>query len=155
MAEHPIEGLMHAAFNNIKAMVDVNAIVGDPVQTPDGSVILPISRVAFGFAAGGSDFRLDERYDRPASERGEARTVPAAYAYGSKPFGGGSGGGVYITPIAFLVVGRRGIQVVSLDNQTHLLEKIIDAAPNVLDQISSMFKKQESTTAEDIIISDR
>lgn len=155
MAEHPIEGLMHAAFNNIKAMVDVNAIVGDPVQTPDGSVILPISRVAFGFAAGGSDFRLDERYDRPSSERGEARTVPAAYAYGSKPFGGGSGGGVYITPIAFLVVGRRGIQVVSLDNQTHLLEKIIDAAPNVLDQISSMFKKQESTTAEDIIISDR
>ncbi|MCM3289723.1 MULTISPECIES: GerW family sporulation protein [Paenibacillus] len=158
MAEHPIEGLMHAAFNNIKAMVDVNAIVGDPVQTPDGSVILPISRVAFGFAAGGSDFRLDERHDRhdrPASERGEARTVPAAYAYGSKPFGGGSGGGVYITPIAFLVVGRRGIDVVSLDNQTHLLEKIIDAAPNVLDQISSMFKKQESTTAEDIIISDR
>lgn len=156
MAEHPIEGLMHAAFNNIKAMVDVNAIVGDPVQTPDGSVILPISRVAFGFAAGGSDFRVDDKHDRLSSDRGEGHTVPAAHTYGTKPFGGGSGGGVYITPIAFLVVGKQGIHVVSLDNQTHLLEKIIDAAPNVLDRINSMFKKQErATTAEDIIISDR
>lgn len=152
MAEHPIEGLMHAAFNNIKAMVDVNAIVGDPVQTPDGSVILPISRVAFGFAAGGSDFRVDdERRDRLTADRHEMNT---AYAHGSKPFGGGSGGGVYITPIAFLVVGKQGIHVVSLDNQTHLLEKIIDAVPNVCDRINSMFKKQErSTTAEDIILS--
>lgn len=151
MAEHPIEGLMHAAFNNIKAMVDVNAIVGDPVQTPDGSVILPISRVAFGFAAGGSDFRVDERHDRLTADRHETHT---AAAHGSKPFGGGSGGGVYITPIAFLVVGKQGIHVVSLDNQTHLLEKIIDAAPNVLDRINSMFKKQErSTAAEDIILS--
>lgn len=151
MAEHPIEGLMHAALNNIKAMVDVNAIVGDPVQTPDGSVILPISRVAFGFAAGGSDFQVEEKHSRMVTaERGE---VHAASVHGSKPFGGGSGGGVYITPIAFLVVGKQGIHVVSLDNQTHLLEKLIDAAPHVIDRIQSMFTKQEhAPTAEEIIL---
>ncbi|WP_430109033.1 GerW family sporulation protein [Paenibacillus sp. B1-33] len=150
MAEHPIEGLMQAVFNNIKAMVDTNAIVGDPVQTPDGSVILPISRVALGFAAGGSDIRVEERHDRLTTDHHEPH---ASSVYGSKPFGGGSGGGVYITPIAFLVVGKQGIHVVSLDNQTHLLEKIIDAVPNVCDRINSMFKKQErSTTAEDIIL---
>ena len=53
---HPIEGLMSTAMGKIKEMVDVNTIVGTPVESPDGSVIIPISRVAFGFAAGGSDF---------------------------------------------------------------------------------------------------
>lgn len=59
MAEHPIQGLMQTAMENIKGMVDVNTIVGDPVNTPDGSVILPISKVAFGFAAGGSDYNIE------------------------------------------------------------------------------------------------
>ncbi|WP_042229077.1 GerW family sporulation protein [Paenibacillus popilliae] len=132
MAEHPVEGLMQAAFANIRAMVDVNAIVGDPVQTPDGSVILPISRVAFGFAAGGSDFRVDSR--RSGGNGHEERNSSHAL-----PFGGGSGGGVCLTPIAFLVVGTQGINVVSLDNQTHLIERIIDVTPSVLDRIEAMF----------------
>ncbi|MBN3527676.1 GerW family sporulation protein [Paenibacillus apiarius] len=150
MAEHPIEGLMHAAFENIKAMVDVNAIVGDPVQTPDGSVILPISRVALGFAAGGSDFRIEEK-ELQRRESGAQHHPPAA-----KPFGGGSGGGVCITPIAFLVVGPQGINVVSLDNQTHLLEKIIDVTPKVLDRIEAMIRRSPSQSkpvpGEDIIL---
>ena len=56
MAEHPIEGLMSSAMENIKEMVDVNTIVGDPVETSNGDVIIPISRVSFGFAAGGGEF---------------------------------------------------------------------------------------------------
>ena len=56
LSQHPINGLMQTAMENIKDMVDVNTIVGEPVQTPDGSVILPISKVGFGFAAGGSEF---------------------------------------------------------------------------------------------------
>lgn len=135
MAEHPIEGLMRAALENIKAMVDVNAIVGDPVQTPDASVIIPISRVGIGFAAGGSDFKVQER-----QQHGDHGNHGA-----TKPFGGGSGGGVYINPIAFLIVGKQGVQVVSVDNNTHLLEKLIDAAPQVVDRIQSMFS-QSSTT---------
>lgn len=136
MADHPIQGLMQTAMENIKDMVDVNTIVGEPVETPDGSVILPISRVGFGFAAGGSDFNIDDGHDKEgtsSSEHGKAR-----------PFGGGSGGGVSINPIAFLVVGKPGVHIVPLDNQTHLVEKIIDSVPGVIDRIQSMFPNQQA-----------
>ena len=63
MSEHPIQGLMKVAMENIKEMVDVNTIVGDPVETPDGSVIMPISKVGFGFAAGGSEFVTDSEIE--------------------------------------------------------------------------------------------
>ncbi|MEI2398045.1 MULTISPECIES: GerW family sporulation protein [Paenibacillus] len=131
MSDHPIQGLMQTAMENIKGMVDVNTIVGDPVETPDGSIILPISKVAFGFAAGGSDFRVED--DAPGVN-GSGTGVKML------PFGGGSGGGVSIRPIAFLVVGRDGVHIVPLDNQTHLFEKIIDATPNLIDKIQNMFQ---------------
>ncbi|MCP3772505.1 GerW family sporulation protein [Paenibacillus sp. MZ04-78.2] len=134
MSEHPIQGLMKTAMENIKEMVDVNTIVGDPVETPDGSVIMPISKVGFGFAAGGSEFVTDE-----ATSAGINRNDPHN-ANVALPFGGGSGGGVSITPIAFLVVGKHGVRVVPLDNQTHLLERLIDSAPHVVDRIQTMIK---------------
>ncbi|WP_088833470.1 GerW family sporulation protein [Paenibacillus tyrfis] len=134
MSTHPIEGLMKVAMENIKEMVDVNTIVGDPVETPDGSVIMPISKVGFGFAAGGSEFVSDE-----SSVAGISRN-DAHNANVVLPFGGGSGGGVSITPIAFLVVGKHGVKVVPLDNQTHLLERLIDSAPHVVDRIQTMIK---------------
>ncbi|MBJ9988451.1 GerW family sporulation protein [Paenibacillus cellulositrophicus] len=139
MAEHPIQGLMQTAMENIKGMVDVNTIVGDPVETPDGSVILPISKVGFGFAAGGSDFNADDI----------SKSVSAAPGHESKslPFGGGSGGGVSIRPIAFLVVGKAGVNIVPLDNQTHLFEKLIDSAPSMVDKITSMFQTNTQTGA--------
>jgi sporulation protein YtfJ len=59
MSDHPIQGLMKEAMENLKEMVDVNTIIGDPVETPDGSVILTVSKVGFGFAAGGSEFVMD------------------------------------------------------------------------------------------------
>lgn len=138
MAEHPIQGLMQTAMENIKEMVDVNTIVGEPVQTPDGSVILPISRVGFGFAAGGSDFCVENDHDyekSSSSSSGDHAKI--------RPFGGGSGGGVSINPIAFLVVGTQGVHIVPLDNQTHLAEKMIDALPNVIDRIQSMIPSRK------------
>ncbi len=136
MAEHPIQGLMQTAMENIKEMVDVNTIVGDAVETPDGSVILPISKVGFGFAAGGSEFVIDKD-DDAVHRNGSTDKSRASVAL---PFGGGSGGGVSITPIAFLVVSKEGTKVVPLDNQTHLLERVIDSAPQVVDKIQSMIK---------------
>lgn len=134
MTNHPIEGLMQTAMENIKEMVDVNTIVGDPVQTPDGSVIMPISKVGFGFVAGGSDIRME------GEDAHSGATDHSHHASVSLPFGGGSGGGVSITPIAFLVVGTQGVKIVPLDNQTHLMEKVIDSAPKVFDKIQSMMK---------------
>jgi sporulation protein YtfJ len=136
MSDHPIEGLMKVAMENIKEMVDVNTIVGDPVQTPDGSVIMPISKVGFGFAAGGSEFVTDSEIEI----EGPVSKTDSFNAKVALPFGGGSGGGVSITPIAFLVVGKQGVKVVPLDNQTHILERLIDSAPQVVDKIQSMLK---------------
>jgi sporulation protein YtfJ len=138
MTQHPINGLMQTAMENIKDMVDVNTIVGEPVQTPDGSVILPISKVGFGFAAGGSEFTGMEESARTSPKVNGQDGHNAAV---SLPFGGGSGGGVSITPIAFLVVGTQGVKVVPLDSQTHLLERLIDAAPQWVDKLKSVFQK--------------
>lgn len=138
MAEHPIQGLMKVAMENIKEMVDVNTIVGDPVETPDGSVIMPISKVGFGFAAGGSEFYGEVEENETGPNGSVHREADAATVM--LPFGGGSGGGVSITPIAFLVVSKQGVKVVPLDNQTHIYERLIDAAPQVVEKIQSMLK---------------
>ncbi|MFB9325278.1 GerW family sporulation protein [Paenibacillus aurantiacus] len=147
MNEHPIQGLMQTAMENIKEMVDVNTIVGDPVQTPDGSVIMPISKVGFGFVAGGSDIRLGNLADQ--TQTGSHATADAHNSLVSMPFGGGSGGGVSITPIAFLVVGAQGVRVVPLDSQTHLVERVIESAPQVFEKLQGMFKKNGGNQMED------
>lgn len=130
MSDHPIQGLMTTAMENLKEMIDVNTIIGDPVETPDGSVILTVSKVGFGFAAGGSEFMLD---GQSGEEKGH-------------PFGGGSGGGVSITPIAFLIVNSQGVKMVHLDESTHLYEKILDLAPQAVDKIQQMFNKKDGGT---------
>jgi len=128
--DHPIQGLMKTAMENLKEMVDVNTIVGEPVETPDGSVILPISKVGFGFAAGGSEFHLET----------DARDILNQENGKEQPFGGGSGGGVSITPVAFLVVNNTGVQLLPLDSQTHIYERLIDLAPQVMEKIQQAFK---------------
>lgn len=124
MSDHPIQGLMTTAMENLKEMIDVNTIIGDPVETPDGSVILTVSKVGFGFAAGGSEFSLE------GSTSGDEK---------KSPFGGGSGGGVSITPVAFLIVNSNGVKMVHLDENTHLYERILDLAPQAVDKIQQMF----------------
>ncbi|PAD33899.1 sporulation protein YtfJ [Terribacillus saccharophilus] len=126
MADHPIQGLMKTAMENLKEMIDVNTIIGDPVETPDGSIILTVSRVGFGFAAGGSEF------DAASQGKSDQKELP---------FGGGSGGGVSITPIAFLIVGHKGVKMIHLDEQTHLYEKLIEAAPAAVEKIQEILKQ--------------
>lgn len=127
--EHPIHDLMKISMENIKDMVDVDTIVGQPMHTPAGSTIIPISKVKFGFASGGTD------------QKGKENT--------QVPFGGGSGGTVSITPIAFLVVTKDDeIKVLSLENTTHIYEKLIDFVPELMSKIKLMgpeFFKKKST----------
>ncbi|OEF98498.1 GerW family sporulation protein [Desulfuribacillus alkaliarsenatis] len=132
MSEHPIKSLMSTAMENIKGMIDVNAIVGDAVKAPDGSLIIPISKVGFGFAAGGTEFDI-----------GETDKI------GSYPFGGGSGGGVSISPVAFLVIRNGDIRLLSLDNNTHLLNRIIDLTPEVVEKIQKAINKDSNSTNQD------
>ncbi|MGG4442353.1 GerW family sporulation protein [Brevibacillus fortis] len=137
MADHPIQGLMRTAMENLKQMVDVNTIIGDPVETPDGSVILPISKVGFGFAAGGSEFQYDQHHNGHQHHQQHEHT--------GHPFGGGSGGGVSITPVAFLVVGKQGIRSIPLENTTHLYDRILDSVPQIVDKVQGMFTKTDES----------
>ncbi|WP_273832549.1 GerW family sporulation protein [Guptibacillus sedimenti] len=133
MSEHPIEGLMQTAMENLKDMIDVNTIIGDPVETPDGSVILTVSKVGFGFAAGGSEFMLKQQSNQQGQSKGE-------------PFGGGSGGGVSITPIAFLIVSAGDIKMIHLDNTTHLYERLLDLAPQAIEKVQSILQNMNQNS---------
>lgn len=133
MPEHPIEGLMKTAMESIKEMVDVNTIVGDPVETPDGSVIIPISRVACGFAAGGGEFESSGGgQNGQGQEQGQGSALP---------FGGGSGAGVSVQPVGFLVVGHGQTRLLPVDGNA-VVDRIIDVAPNLISQVQSMFRKE-------------
>jgi sporulation protein YtfJ len=142
MSNHPIEGLMTTAMENLKQMIDVNTIIGNPVETPDGSVILTVSKVGFGFAAGGSEFMLEGK------QNGSTNQSSNGHQNGEHPFGGGSGGGVSITPIAFLVVNASGVKLLHLDESTHFYEKILDFAPQVIEKIQHMLKKNKNEAGE-------
>lgn len=142
MGEHPIQSLMKTALISLQEMTKVNTIIGDPIETPDGHMILTVSRLGFGFAAGGSEFQA--RHHEADTGGDEEDTDPAEEQQqggGNLPFGGGSGGGVSITPIAFLIVGPNGIQTLHLDNKTHFYEKLIDLAPQTLEKIEQWMSK--------------
>ncbi len=120
MSEHPIQGLMGTAMQGLREMVDVNTIIGDPVTTPDGTVIIPVSKVAFGFGSGGSDFPSKTQKDL---------------------FGGGTGGGISIQPLAFLVVSGGDVKLLQMDGSTNTADKMVNLVPEVIDKISELFSK--------------
>lgn len=143
MGNHPIEALMKTAMESIQQIVDVNTIVGDPVETHDGSVIIPVSRVACGFAAGGSEFLPpEEGKDQSQGDQNQ----------GSKlPFGGGSGAGVSVQPVGFLVVGNGQIRLLPVDSNA-VIDRVIDTVPDLIDKVSGIFKKKSGQ--DDIVIVD-
>ncbi len=149
MAEqHPIEGLMTTAMESIKEMVDVNTIVGDAVQSPDGTVIIPISKVAFGFAAGGGEYSYmadDDENDKD-NERSKDSEENGGKS-GKFPFAGGSGAGVSINPVGFMVVGNGQIKLLPV-NMNSSVDKVLDLIPDLVCKIEDFFRKKDSTRRE-------
>jgi len=144
MAEHPIQGLMTTAMESIKDMVDVNTIVGDAVQAPDGTVIIPISRVAFGFAAGGGEYNAC----CPAEDKEEDEDNEEGSKKSSKfPFAGGSGAGVSINPVAFMVVGSGQIKLLPV-NMNSSLDKILDMVPELIEKGNETIRKKITVKKE-------
>lgn len=143
MAEHPIQGLMTTAMESIKDMVDVNTIVGDAVQAPDGTVIIPISKVAFGFAAGGGEYNSKCAANVSMDEDSEG----SDQSIGKFPFAGGSGAGVSINPVAFMVVGQGQIKLLPV-NMNSSLEKILDMIPNLIEKANESIKKKIKVAKE-------
>ena len=134
---NPIEGLLNVSMEKIKAMVDVNTIVGDPVTTADGTTVIPVSKVSFGFGAGGSEFAQDLK-DNPAAD--------------GKMFGGGAGSGVSINPIAFLVIGKDSVRILPITNNVSTADRIIDAVPDLLNKVNGFIKDLKSKDDNEVVI---
>lgn len=120
MADHPIEGMMDTTLEKIKQMVDVNSVVGDPITSPDGTVIVPVSKISYGFASGGSDL--------PAKNEKQL-------------FGGATGAGVTVSPVAFLTISEGSVKLLRVDAGNTSVDRIIELAPDMIDKITSLFKK--------------
>lgn len=113
-------------MESLKDMVDVNTVVGEPVETQDGAVIVPVSRVAFGFAAGGGEYNT-ALPPRVNDGNGGGNNFP---------FAGGSGAGVAVSPVGFLVVGHGNVKLLSVENSA--VDKLLDAAPQMMDKVQGM-----------------
>ena len=127
--EHPIGSLMDTTMEKIKEMIDVNTIIGEPITSPDGPLIIPVSKVSYGFAAGGSDL--------PTKKENK------------DCFGGGSGAGVTIQPVAFLTVYQGDVRLVSVDREEGTADKLVNMIPDVLKKVKGVFKKDKSESADD------
>lgn len=119
MSERPIEGMMNTTLEKIRQMVDVSTVVGDPIILPDGATVVPISKVAYGFASGGSDL--------PSKH-------PSAKGY----FAGGAGAGVTVTPIAFIVSQNGNVHVQQVEPYTSSMDRAISTMPEIMDKISNL-----------------
>lgn len=132
-AVHPIKGMMDTTLSKIKDMVDVSTIIGDPVISGN-TTIIPISKISYGFASGGSDFD------------GKA---------GHRCFGGGGGAGVSVQPVAFLVINGSNVRLLQIDNNMNSLDKAVGMIPNLVDKVSDLLagvskdKSPESETSSE------
>lgn len=119
--DHPIHNLLKVSLENIKDMIDVDTVVGEPIKSIEGTIVIPISKVVMGFAAGGSEFS-------PKQEK--------------MPFGGGTGGSLSINPVAFLVVKGDEIKLLHLQNDTHVYETMIDKMPEIANRAMNLITHQ-------------
>ena len=128
MAEHPIQGLMNVTMDKIRQMADSNTIIGKPIKTDDGTTILPVSRISFGFASAGTDF-------------------DGKNAANKDLFGGGSGAGVNIQPVAFLVVKDGCVRTIQLVDGSNTIDRALTMLPELVDKVSALLKKEEKKGA--------
>ena len=140
MSEHPIEGLMTTAMNSIQDMIDVNTIIGEPIETSNNIVIIPISKVSFGFAAGGSEFKGETIDEYKKVDKEEAIQYRL-------PFGGGAGAGVSINPIAFLVITEDNVRLMPV-NHSSCMDRLLDYIPDLMEKINCMMNKHIKTKKE-------
>ena len=137
MLEHPIESLMEIAMTNIRDMIDVNTIIGEAITVCENVIIVPISKVSFGFASGGSEFKgetIDEYTKKEKEEEIQYRL----------PFGGGAGAGVSINPVSFLIIQNGTVKLIPIEN-TSYIDRLIDYLPEAAQKINSFINNNIKT----------
>lgn len=125
----PVSELLGISMEKIKEMADVNAIIGEPISLPDGTTIIPVSKVSYGFASGGSD--LPSKYDKDL-------------------FGGGAGAGVSIKPEGFLVISPDGsAKMVTMEANSDPISNAIEKVPAIIEKVSGFIGKKKGEKAGD------
>lgn len=138
MSEHPIEGLMTTAMDSIRNMIDVNTIIGEPIETINNVIIIPVSKVGFGFAAGGSEFKGEAINEYNKKEKEEQIQYKL-------PFGGGSGAGVSINPVAFIVIQENNVRLLPIEHCSSI-DRLLDYIPDFMDKIGNSLNKSSKQT---------
>ncbi|MDL2289466.1 GerW family sporulation protein [Clostridia bacterium OttesenSCG-928-F22] len=138
MDHHPIENIMQTTMEQLKGIIDVNTIVGSPVNTLDGATIIPVSKVSFGFASGGGEYGKSET---SYSEGGTSST--------KLPFAGGSGAGVSLNPVAFLVVHTDGVKLLPV-NYHNVWDRVVENIPDVIRQLKEAFGNKNITITQNV-----
>lgn len=127
MAEHAVTDLMAKTMEKIRSMVDVNTIIGDPIVTQDGTTLIPISKVTFGFGSGGTDYKSKNSGD----------SAPLC-------FGGGGGAGMSIAPVAFLVVSGADARILPVNMPAETsTDRLIELIPDAVGGIQSLFSRKK------------
>ena len=120
-----LPNMLENTIQKIREMVDVNSVIGDPITTPDGVTIIPVSKVSVGFGGGGSDF---------ANKKG-----------GENPFGGGVGGGVKVSPVCFLIVKDGAVRMMPVaEPASSTADRIVEMIPDTLDKLTSYLDSKKT-----------
>ena len=123
MNDEKVNRLLGTTMEKIKEMADADTVIGKPVTTPDGTIIIPISRISYGFASGGSD-------------------LPSKAQPSSGLFAGGSGAGVTVSPVAFLSISNGNVRVLQIEPYFSPVDRALEKVPQVIDQLTALFKKK-------------
>ena len=119
MSENQLNGFLGVTMDKIKEMVDVNTVIGDPIPTQDGTTVIPISRMSYGFASGGTD-------------------LPSKAQPNKGLFAGGSGAGITITPIAFLAVKNGSVRILQIEPYFSPVDRALEKIPDVMDKLNAL-----------------
>lgn len=135
MDRRPIESIMTTAMESIRDMVDVNTVIGEPIAADDGSTVIPISKVCFGFVAGGGDYNnaQPKSAQQPNAQQSNAQQPSAQ---GELPFAGGASAGVTVQPMGFLVVNGSQVRLLPVQHYAPL-DRVIELAPQVMAEIKN------------------
>ena len=136
MKEHPIESLMLTAMESIRSMIDVNTIIGEPMEISQDITIVPISKVGFGLAAGGSEFK-DETLEAYLRKQNSDEEIQYRL-----PFGGGAGVGASISPVAFIIVQGKTVKLLPVEHN-NTFDKLLDYVPDVFEKVNLIMEKKK------------
>ena len=128
--QHPIDNMMQTTMESIRGMVDVNTVVGAPVMDQKGTTIIPISKVSFGFVAGGGEYAVED---------GKPKPVPTDIF----PFAGGTGAGVSVQPVGFLVVTDKQVKMLPAQT-TGAMERMVELLPQLIEELNAKDEKKKN-----------